>query len=170
MNRIRKQVACLAISIPCLVILPAMNAELFSSVLSPQGAIYGRVTYKGKPVDRGFVMFYSTDEKINDWAVGTLDKDGSYCINPGWRHCLGKTQYQISITPQRRRARRHVDHREVEAASHDVASSRDSQSADSHSPALADIGFPRRFTSVRTSGLKITLGTEPARIDIDMKD
>ena len=67
MKKVRNWVAVLGIGMPFVMIVLAMTTNLFT----PTGSIYGQVTYNGNPLDRGFVLFYPTDEKSGDWVVGT---------------------------------------------------------------------------------------------------
>jgi hypothetical protein len=166
MNKVRKWVALLVIIIPCAIIWLAMYTDLFT----PTGSIYGRVTYNGTPLDRGFILFYPTDELSSDWIVGTIEKDGSYRIDSKWRHSNGKARFRICIIPRKGRPAAHVDLPGERSHSHVVPVELNSKESDSHPIAVVDAGFPKRFTNITTSGLQITLGREPARIDIDMKD
>ena len=166
MNSVRKRVAFLGVVVPCVLIFLGMNAEVFS----PTGALYGQVTYNGKPLDRGFVLFYPTDEKSSDWAVGPIDKDGSYRIEPKWRHISGRTQFRICIVPRKGKPATHMDVPHEGSDSRAVSVPLNSTSSDAHSLVALDVGFPDKYTNIATSGLQISLSREPARIDIDMKD
>ncbi len=166
MNKTRKWVTGLAIGIPVAMILVARYTDFFT----PTGALYGRVTYNGKPLDRGFVLFYPTDEKSNDWVVGPIDKEGNYRIDSKWRHNTKEIQFRICIIPRKGKPAAHVDVPHEGSDSRVVPVPLNSKDSDSHPLVALDVGFPNRFTNISTSGLQITLGREPARIDIDMKD
>jgi hypothetical protein len=166
MNKTRKWVTGLAIGIPVAMMLIARYSNFFT----PTGALYGQVTYNGKPLDRGFVLFYPTDEKSNDWVVGTIDKDGNYRIDAKWRHNPDKMRFRICIIPRKGKPVAHVDVPHQESGSRVVPVALNSKETDAHPLVALDVGFPHRFTNISTSGLQITIGREPARIDIDMKD
>jgi hypothetical protein len=166
MKKVRTWVAVLGIGVPCVIIGLAMTTDLFT----PIGSIYGRVTYNGKPLERGFVLFYPTDELSNDWVVGPIGKDGSYFIDSKWRHSSRKTRFRICIIPRKGKPAAHVDLPGEGSQSRVVPVALNSKDADSHTLVAVDMGFPQRYTNIATSGLQITLGREPARIDIDMKD
>lgn len=170
MNRTRKWVTLLAVGIPFVILVLSMNTQLFSSLFGSTGAIYGRVTYNGKPLERGFVLFYPTDENSADWVVGTIGKDGTYRIESKWRHNTAKKQFRICIVPRRGKPAAHVEVPHEGSGPLTVPVELNSKSSDAHPLVAVNIGFPRRFTNVATSGLQITLGREPARIDIDLKD
>lgn len=166
MNKVRNWVTLLGIGIPTVMIVLAMTTDFFT----PTGSIYGRVTYNGTPLNRGFVLFYPTDEKSGDWVVGAIDKDGSYRIDSKWRHSSGKERFRICIIPRKGKPAAHVDLPGEGSHSRVVPVTLNSKDPDSHPLVAVNLGFPRRFTNIATSGLQITLGREPARIDIDMKD
>ncbi len=166
MRKVRTWVAVLGIGVPCVIVAIAMTTNWFSSA----GSIYGQVTYKGKPLDRGFVLFYPTDETETDWVVGPIDKNGSYSIHSGWRHHSGKKRFRICIIPRKGKPAAHVDLTGQESHSKVIPVELNSKGDDSHQLVAVDIGFPHRYTNIATSGLQITLGREPVQIDIDLKD
>lgn len=166
MTNDRKLVRWLVIGIPAVLILLAMTTNFFT----PTGTIYGRVTYNGKPLERGFILFYPADEKCPDWVVGTIDHGGTYRIDSKWRHNSSETRFRICIIPRKMRPSAHQDMRDDGSESRVVPVSLGANHSEPHRPVAVEVGFPKRFTNVLTSGLQITLGREPARIDIDMKD
>src|SRR6478609_5376011 len=55
--------------------------------------IAGRVTYQGKPVRGGAVVFLSSDRSKSSWGVGAIKEDGRFSIEvyqPGTTFALGR--------------------------------------------------------------------------------
>jgi hypothetical protein len=130
------------------------------------GPIHGRVTYNGRPLDGGYVLFEPMDRISNDWAVAPIERDGTYAIDSKWqRQNPGKERFGISVVPKSGMVAAQMPSRSEGANPDEVP-----MSPDSAQSAAVSSGFPSRFTNVRTSGLHVTLGREPARVDIDLKD
>lgn len=168
MNRTRTWVSALVIIIPCMMITLSMTGAF--NIFRTTGSIYGRVTFNGRPLERGFVLFYPTHENSNDWTVGAIGKDGTYYIDSKWRLNIEETKYRICVIPRKGRSTAQIELSHDKARTNVVPVTLGDRSADSHQLASVDVGFPKKFTDVATSGLQITLGREPARIDIDLKD
>ncbi len=168
MNRTRTWVTAMVVIIPCVMMILSMTGAF--DVFRTTGSIRGRVTYNGRPLERGFVLFYPVHENSNDWAIGILGKDGTYHIDSKWRHNTEETKYRICIVPRKGKSTAQIELSHDKSQTNVVPVTLGGRSADSHQLASVDVGFPKKFTDVATSGLQITLGREPARIDIDLKD
>ncbi|MGP0065384.1 MAG: hypothetical protein ACLQGP_17500 [Isosphaeraceae bacterium] len=168
MNRIRTWVGGLGISVPCVILTLAMTPGLDPKSSSPA---HGRVTYNGHPLDGGYVLFESAAGNFNDWFVGPIGLDGSYSINstwPQWKHQASR--YRISIVPDHGKSEDYNPTLSEDEWSEDVSMSPNFEKLDTGRSGTVDRRLPKRFTDGRTSGLHVTLGREPARVDIELKD
>jgi hypothetical protein len=168
MNRIRTWVGGLGISAPCVIIALAMTPGLD---LTSSGPVHGRVTYNGRPLDGGYVVFEPAEGNPNEWAVGPIDQDGSYSIDSKWQrgnHERGR--FRICVVPENGKPVADMPSPSEGAKAGVVPISLSSEKPDSRRSVAVDCQLPKRFTKVQTSGLHVTLGREPARVDIDLKD
>jgi hypothetical protein len=121
------------------------------------------VTYGGKPVPGGAVIFVPTETSQTSWGVGPIDEKGSFRISSYMASGhLQPGAYLIFLTPPRVKA--------VEGGS--TPKDRDEVAK---APAQADsgqarFGIPERFLRPQSSGLMVNLEREGNRIDIDLND
>lgn len=122
--------------------------------VSSSGPVQGRVTFNGRPLDGGYIVFVPIEGNHDGWASASIDQDGHYSLDPQWhRGSCGRGQFRIGVIPSNRTLMAH---------SSEVAGSRQSAGA-LHQ-------FPGRYINWRTSGLQVTLGCESARVEIELKD
>ena len=135
------------------------------------GSIHGRVTYNGRPLDGGYILFEPMDRVSSEWAVAPIEQDGTYAIDSKCqRQDPGKERFGIAIVPKHGTAVTQVPSRSDGASPDQVPMSLGSDEPASGPTAAVRSGFPKRFTNRQTSGLHVTLGREAARVNIDLKD
>jgi hypothetical protein len=168
MNKIRTWVGGLSISAPCVFFTLAMTPGLDPTASGP---VHGRVTYNGRPLEGGYILFEPMEMDSNQWAVGAIERGGSYSIDLRWRRGnQGKERFLIAVVPKHWTPATPAPSPSEGASPDNVPMSLGSKDPDSCQSTAMDCGFPKRFTNARTSGLHVTLGREPARVDIDLKD
>jgi len=157
-------------ALPLVVLLGAfavLNALLtpgcgVSSASSDSVQVWGRVTYGGKPVPGGVVIFKPEASQTN-WGVGPIDEKGAFKISSYM--ASGQLQpgpYKIFITPPRVRPTQVGSNPKDRDAAAPVASPPETDKS--------RFGIPERFLRPQSSGLLVTLEKEGNRIDIDLKD
>src|SRR5262249_39071236 len=140
--------------------LVAARPEMGVSESQP---IEGHVSINGRPLTSGYIVFIPDDIKKH-WASGSIDKTGHYVVRPRWdrrqvkdedgfRICLfpDSAQSAARATPNPARGDAESDHR-------------DSGS----SPPNEDAGVPRQLSDPNTTQLKVHLGAESTRVDIEL--
>jgi hypothetical protein len=168
MNRNRTWVGGLGISAPCVLFTLAMTPGLAPT---SSGPVHGRVTYNGRPMDGGYILFEPMERDSNQWAVGAIGRGGNYSIDSQWqRGKQGKECFRICVVPNKGTPAAPSPSLCEGASPDEVPMALGSEVPDSGQTVAVDSGFPKRFTNARTSGLHVTLGREPARVDIDLKD
>jgi hypothetical protein len=168
MSAIRARIACILPLIAVLAIVMLVASP--SSDSSMVGRIWGRVTYHGRPVTGAGIAFCPVQPGTGSGAGAKIGKDGLYFIDSGWiRASNARVPYTICILPEQRR----VDHRASTSSKPfgqgDDQTSLASEISTAGHPTVA-VEFPAQFSNVLTSRLQVTLDTESARVDIDLKD
>jgi len=137
--------------------------------IGPSSQVWGRVSYNGRPLAGGTIGFAPVQENQGEFIAGLIDENGYYAMNPSWRSAHdGRVRYKISITPLLHAARdRPAAQAEQSTPGHESASP-----AATTSPPNPTVGhrLPERFADTLTSGLEVTLGPGPARIDLELTD
>jgi hypothetical protein len=137
------------------------------SDLSPTGPVSGRVTYNGRPLESGVIYFDPIEENSSDRCAGLIGKDGVYFIDAGWRR--GQAKFRIAVLPALRKP-------SVASGSPGEGTSTRAKGVsaipNAETRTLASVAFPipQRYGDIRSSGLRVNLGREDARVDIDLKD
>ena len=170
MRTTRLRIAVLGCIAPCMIAMLSLNRE-DGSIGS--GPIWGRVTYNGRPLEQGAVLFVPIEAEPIDWAIGPIDKDGRYAIDSRW--CRGRSEkvrfrvcivpFPYTVTPEHRSS----SPGEVSWPNIDPASL-PRETPDSRPQKLVNLPVPERFMRIWTSGLEVTLDRESARVDVDLKD
>ncbi|WP_437229631.1 carboxypeptidase-like regulatory domain-containing protein [Planctomicrobium sp. SH661] len=106
------------------------------------GGISGKVTFEGKPVTEGQVVF--TNSEINTEVPGNLDAQGNYSVNG-----VVVGEALVSVRPLPPPTSMDVNAPKVKPAD------------------PADI--PKKYRSAKTSGLKLQVEKGAMTFDIDMK-
>jgi hypothetical protein len=152
-----------------LVVIPLMVcAFLFTPGfrLTRSGPVEGWVSFHGRPLAGGSILFVPEDSKEREWALAWIDEKGHYVIGSGWtRDAAGtKTRFRICVIP---------DTHEATAKARPRAES--GGAVDAAWWGVGDVAFPTpsgktefppRLSNPRTTQLAVDLGTEPARIDV----
>jgi len=167
MRRVRSRTAY-ALSFACssLVILALLPDGQFSSA----GPVWGQVSYQGRPLKSGTVMFLPTGVDQGLWASATIRENGCYAVPADWsRPGPGRGRYKICIIPGPRRMNLQPFPGNEGAPPSVVQVSGGTELLVSGG-AEAKLEIPDRFTQGFSSSLEVSLGPEPACIDIDLKD
>jgi hypothetical protein len=138
-----------------------------SSASSNPIVLWGRVTYNGKPVEDGAVIFMPADRGKSVWGAGHINPDGRFSLSAYLKDTpLEPGRYDIFFRPpgpKLVRSPRRADRTEEE---------QELKNAEVTQPELAPSGFPipERFTDQKTSGLSLRFDGRPQRIDLDLRD
>jgi hypothetical protein len=136
--------------------------------LTSSGSVEGWVSFHGRPLAGGSILFVPEDSREREWALAWIDARGHYVIGSGWsRERAGsKTRFRICVVP---------DTHEVTAKAPPGPGAGGSGAVDAAWWGIGDVtfpipnettGFPLRLSNPRTTRLAVDLGTEPARIDV----
>jgi hypothetical protein len=169
MNTIRLRIAVLGCIAPFIAMV-TLNREPESTTSGP---VSGRVSYKGRPLQQGAILFVPIKGEFRDWVLAPIGKDGRYSTEIKWRQGDAKTaRYRICLMPFRA-----TSPPEDRSPSPNETPQRDTPAAappheilDSHQPMCPDLPVPQRFTQIETSGLSVTLDRDTTRVDVDLKD
>lgn len=122
------------------------------------GQVNGKVTYKGKPVTSGEVIFTPATGKGNETghvATGKIASDGSYSLgtfDPGDGAVLGEHVVTVQVLDQK---------------AEDMGKMKPDGTFDYVLPKSV---VPQKYASVGTSPLRCKVEESGTRFDIDMKD
>ncbi len=122
--------------------------------------VWGRVTYNGKPVQYGTLVFQPVRTSKSNWTAGPISEEGKYSLAPSQTDvALNPGRFEVYIRPP---------------SPHDKYNrpgSDDVEESDQRAIAIAFLyPVPKRFFSPETSGMWVDIGDEPTRVDIDLKD
>jgi len=135
------------------------------------GPVHGRVTYNGQPLSGCFIVFATMPGTPGEWGSASIGQDGYYTINSKWhRGNQEGTRYRICIVSNPKALVSQTPSRNEDAGFEVVPTNLNSEKASVCASVRADHQPPERFSDLRTSGLRATLGPEPARVDIDLRD
>lgn len=139
-----------------------------SSAAAPSSVrVWGQVTYNGKPLEAGVIVF--VPEKLYDdcWGASGIDKNGRYQLTPVYRDkAVVPGRYDIFVK---------IDRGQI-APANEVLRGRGPELKGGEpvaTPALASTPkslIPERFTSQKTSGLSVVLTKVPMRVDVNLTD
>ncbi len=122
--------------------------------------VWGRVTYNGKPVQYGTLVFQPVRTSKSNWTAGPISEEGKYSLAPSQTDvALNPGRFEVYIRPP---------------SPHDKYNrpgSDDVEESDQRAIAIAFLyPVPKRFFSPETSGMWVDIGDEPTRVDIDLRD
>jgi len=131
-----------------------------SSASSSSVQVWGRVTYNGKPVQYGALVFQPAATNRSNWGVGMISEEGKYSLVASEKDVgLEPGRFQIFIRPP---------------SPHDKLKhgrSGEEEESDERAIVIALLyPVPKRFFSRETSGMWVDLEKEPTRVDIDLRD
>jgi len=169
MNRNKTWLGGLGLSAPCVIVTLAMTPALDPT---SSGQVHGRVTYNGRPLQGGFILIEPIEGGPNDWALAAIERDGQFALNSKWRKGKHRRErFRIGVVSNNSQPVAHMPSQNEGASPDDTPMSLGSQEGSSDGQTLGvKSGFPERFMNAKTSGLHVTLGSEPACVDIDLKD
>ena len=137
--------------------------------LTPSGPVEGSVSFHGRPLAGGSILFVPEDSKQTEWAHAWIDEKGHYAIGSDWRRegANGRRRFHICVIPDSHKIAARAaqgaqggswggHHASAWWGSGDVA----------FPPPSGASGFPARLGNPRTTKLEVQLGSEPARIDV----
>ncbi len=161
MNAFRSRTSCwltwLGAIIAAAVVAPGCGS---SPASSNTVLVWGRVTYNGKPVQHGEVIFQAAATTRSNWGVGLISEEGKYSLassdpNAG----LGPGRFEIFIRPPSPHDK------------HKLARHGQEEESDDRAIAIAALyPGPKRYFSPETSGMWVDIENEPTRVDIDLRD
>jgi hypothetical protein len=176
-----------------ILILAGLLACLLRSISdSPQprsGPVLGRIMYRGRPVTGGTIFFESEDNRLCEGTCTPIDETGHFECDPEWRrNPTGRTRFRISVILDPRKyppespsprdeglktdgmigpvLEQSTEARPVGTA---VRASLGTSDVVSPSPIVEPGGRPA-LPPMRTTGLEVQLGPEPAQLYIEWKD
>lgn len=131
-----------------------------SSASSSSVQVWGRVTYNGKPVRYGALVFQPAATNGSNWGVGLISEEGKYTLVSSEKDVgLETGRFEIFIKPP---------------SPHDKLKhgrSGEEEESDERAIAIAaSYPVPKRFFSPETSGLWVDLEKELTRVDVDLRD
>ncbi len=170
-----------------MLIGPCMMAVIATTSANPFigiGRVDGHVSYHGRPLTGGMVMFLPDDREDSDWVNVPIGKDGRFSIDPGWRRAAKASRFRICVLPDRHQFALSPP---IEEARPGVSPADRAGNTRGHivpifhapqplrgprpDPVPANVPeFPRRFTNPIESGLTVQLSREPASVSIDIED
>lgn len=139
--------------------------------LTPRGPVEGFVSFHGRPLAGGSILFVPEDPSHDEWAHAWIDETGHYRIESGWNRggsSDGKP-FRICVIPN--------SHRVGSQAPRGPHGDSMGQGLGSAWWGIGNVafpsppagsGFPRRLSSPSTTGLHVRIGSEPSRIDVTL--
>jgi hypothetical protein len=130
--------------------------------LTQSGSVEGQVTFHGRPLAGGLILFVPEGMREGSRALAWIDENGHYRIDSVWDRKVSssKTRYRICLTPDTDKVARPSQHRDAYATAWSGA-------GDVAFPAPpASSGFPAKVCDPKTTQFEVLLGSEPARVDI----
>ncbi len=157
-----------------LVLVPVLfGALLFgpSLRLTPRGPVEGFVSFHGRPLAGGSILFVPEDPRHHEWAHAWIDGAGHYRIESGWdRDGSGDgDRFRICVIPNS-----HKVGTKAPQGPHGDSARRNFGTAwwgigEVAFPAPpAGSGFPRRLSNPATTELEVRIGSSPSRIDVTL--
>jgi hypothetical protein len=156
-----------------LVVIPLMVcAFLFTPGfrLTRSGPVEGWVSYNGRPLAGGSILFVPEDSKEREWALAWIDEKGHYVIGSGWSRegSSSKTRFRICVVPDTHKVRAKAPQGPRARAWGDVEAAWWGVGDVAFPIPTGSSGFPQRLSNPRTTQLEVELGSEPARIDVSL--
>jgi hypothetical protein len=162
MKRARFWFGTVALGVPVLLVALSLTPGLR---LTHSGPVEGWVSFHGRPLACGSILFVPEDPKQTQWAHAWTDENGHYVIDSDWCRdgAHDMTRFRICVMPDSHASRRQAAPRPGEAGYRsawyglgDVA----------FPPPSVASGFPRRLCDPKTTGLEVQLGSQASRVDI----
>ncbi len=123
--------------------------------------VWGRVTYNGKPVKGGLLVFEPGSTTNSNWGVARIEEDGKFNVITN--------DVDVNLEPGRFRIYMRPPAPPVEHK-HGRFAEEHNESDEKALTTAATPPVPERFLKPETSPLWVELKKEPSRVDIDLKD
>jgi hypothetical protein len=129
------------------------------------GPVEGHVSFHGRPLAGGTIMFIPKDSSRISWAMGGIDESGHYEIGSDWHRELlkGKAGYRICVMPDYRTTSGRISQGPDRAQTGGTQSG--TKAAGYPNMSVAS-GFPQQLTDPQTTRLEVRLDSGPAQVDI----
>ena len=162
MKRARFWFGAVALGAPVLLVVLSLTPGLR---LTHSGPVEGWVSFHGRPLAWGSILFVPDDAKLTQWAHAWTDENGHYVIDSDWCRdgAHGKTHYRICVIPDSHASRRQAARRQGGAG---FRSAWCGSGNVAFPPPSAATGFPQRLCDPKTTRLEVQLGSEPSRVDV----
>jgi hypothetical protein len=159
MKRNRFWVGTAMIVVPVMFLLASLSPGVG---LTRSGPVEGHVTFHGRPLAGGSILFVPEDTRDGDWALAWIDENGHYAIGSIWsrKASSSRTRYRICLMPD--------SHPTAGLAMHNPAMRTAWSGVGSVAfPApAASSGFPANLCDPKTTRFEVRLGSDPARVDV----
>jgi hypothetical protein len=166
MRAIRFGIACILLFAATAIVILAASP---GSDSRRAGEVWGCVSYHGRPLTGGAIVFAPVHEDDGPGAGAVIRKNGTYSINSGWaRGPKVRSEYKVCILPDKRKSAQRSTQVTGTSPEDDPTSPAPETSTAGRPRVVSD--FPARFVDLETSGLRVALGLEPTRVDIEMRD
>ncbi len=147
------------VAVPMLFFLASMSPGI---ALTRSGPVEGHVSFHGRPLAGGSILFVPEDTRQGVWAMAWIDEDGYYTIDSAWtrKASASKMRYRICLMPD--------SHKMAVKGRRKLAMKTSwSGTGTVGFPAPdASSGFPAQVCDPKTTRFEAVLGTEPAQVDV----
>jgi hypothetical protein len=150
--------------VPVLLLLLAITPSIEEN---QSGPVEDRVSFHGRPLAGGTIIFIPKDTRHGSEAIGCIDESGHYEIGSDWnREALkGKADFRICVMPDYRKATGMDSQGPVRTGTDGTRSGTSEAGYPNMSVAS---GFPRQLTDPQTTRLEVRLDSGPAQVDINL--
>lgn len=155
--------ACLGVLALGVLVIPGCGV---SSANTNIAEVWGKVTYAGKPLTNGVIVFVPMDQFHTNWGVGQINHEGMYRLSTHIPQLAMKAgSYRVCIRPQPPTLAEvngsPKERREAEKA-------REAEGGVTEVVTVARTEIPERFLDPTTSGMVVPISPSTNRIDIDL--
>jgi hypothetical protein len=147
------------IVVPVMLLLIALSPV----TVKPSGPVEGHVTFHGRPLSGGSILFVPEDTRQGSWAMAWIDENGHYQIGSSWSRDVprGKMRYRICLMPDTHDPASPLLHRPNVRTAWTGYSS---QVGFPQPPTSSE--FPAKVCDPKTTRFEVMLGSEPAHVDV----
>jgi hypothetical protein len=148
------------IAVPVMLLLVTLSPGF---KLTRSGPVEGHVTFRGRPLAGGSILFVPEDPRQGAWALAWIDENGDYRIGSIWSRdgSVSKMRYRICLMPDTHDARSPL----LRRSEFKTAWAGPGSNVAFPEPA-ASSGFPAKLCDPKTTRFEVVLGSEPAHVDI----
>jgi hypothetical protein len=129
------------------------------------GPVEGHVSFHGRPLAGGTILFIPKDSPCVGWVTGGIDESGHYEIGSEWHRELlkGRAGYRICVMPDYHKTSGRISQGPDRAR---TGGTRSGTKAAGYPNMSVASGFPRQLTDPQTTRLEVRLDSGPAQVDI----